>query len=58
MSLDNYEAVYDFYLGHRQSRPVARAAYALLAARYRPGCAAQGTSAIVSANSCGAGRPC
>lgn len=36
MSLDNYEAVYDFYLGHRQSRPVARAAYALLAARYRP----------------------
>ncbi|MBC2588695.1 MULTISPECIES: 1-acyl-sn-glycerol-3-phosphate acyltransferase [Rhodococcus] len=36
VALDNYEAVYDFYLEHRQSRPVARAAYALLAARYRP----------------------
>ncbi|MET8651759.1 lysophospholipid acyltransferase family protein [Nocardia aurea] len=34
--LDNADAVYDFYLDHRQNRWKALAAYALLGRRYRP----------------------
>jgi 1-acyl-sn-glycerol-3-phosphate acyltransferase len=36
VTLENYDAVYEFYSGHRQPRVLARAAYAMLAARYRP----------------------
>jgi 1-acyl-sn-glycerol-3-phosphate acyltransferase len=34
--LDNQKAVYDYYLGHRQNRLKAKAAYAILARRYQP----------------------
>jgi 1-acyl-sn-glycerol-3-phosphate acyltransferase len=34
--LENHEAVYDFYLSHRQNRLKAKAAYAILARRYQP----------------------
>ncbi|MFD6674995.1 lysophospholipid acyltransferase family protein [Rhodococcus zopfii] len=36
VTLANYDAVYDFYRDHQQPRLLARAAYAMLAARYRP----------------------
>lgn len=36
VTLANYDAVYDFYRDHQQPRSIARAAYAMLAARYRP----------------------
>lgn len=36
VELDNSEAVYDFYLQHRQNRLKAKASYAILARRYRP----------------------
>lgn len=34
--LDNSDAVYDYYLAHQQNRLKAKAAYAILARRYRP----------------------
>lgn len=34
--LENSDAVYDYYLGHMQNRMLAKAAYAALAAKYRP----------------------
>ena len=36
VTLANADAVYDFYRDHRQPRLLALAAYAMLAARYRP----------------------
>src|SRR5690606_1217222 len=36
VSLDNCDAVYDYYRDHRQRRLTALAAYALLARRFRP----------------------
>ncbi|NLU84141.1 lysophospholipid acyltransferase family protein [Rhodococcus sp. HNM0569] len=36
VTLDNQDAVYDFYAVHRQNVPLARAAYALLGRRFRP----------------------
>ncbi len=36
VSLENYRAVYDFYLRHQQNRHVTRLAYAALARRFKP----------------------
>lgn len=36
VSLDNYEAVYEYYRSHQQNRFVAKLAYAALALKYRP----------------------
>lgn len=36
VTLENSDEVYDFYLAHRQNRLLAKAAYAALAARFRP----------------------
>ncbi|CRK50684.1 conserved hypothetical protein [Rhodococcus sp. RD6.2] len=36
VTLENSDAVYDYYLGHRQNRLLAKAAYATLAAKFRP----------------------
>ncbi|TSE00283.1 1-acyl-sn-glycerol-3-phosphate acyltransferase [Skermania sp. ID1734] len=36
VSLENAEAVYDYYLEHKQNRLLAMSAYALLARRYQP----------------------
>ncbi|PTR31274.1 acyltransferase-like protein [Rhodococcus sp. OK519] len=36
VTLENYETVYRFYLDHQQNRFLASAAYAALAARFRP----------------------
>lgn len=36
VTLENSDAVYDFYLGHQQNRLLAKAAYATLAAKFRP----------------------
>ncbi|MFE3289552.1 lysophospholipid acyltransferase family protein [Rhodococcus sp. NPDC059234] len=36
VTLENSDAVYDYYLGHQQNRLLAKAAYATLAARFRP----------------------
>ncbi|GAA4482573.1 hypothetical protein GCM10023094_32760 [Rhodococcus olei] len=36
VTLENSDAVYDFYLRHQQNRLLAKAAYATLAAKFRP----------------------
>jgi 1-acyl-sn-glycerol-3-phosphate acyltransferase len=36
VTLDNSDAVYDFYLAHQQNRRMARVAYQVLARRFRP----------------------
>lgn len=36
VSLDNYEAVYEYYRSHQQNRFVAKLAYAALALKYLP----------------------
>ncbi|MGW6694218.1 lysophospholipid acyltransferase family protein [Rhodococcus sp. NPDC054953] len=36
VTLENSDVVYDFYLAHRQNRLLAKAAYATLAAKFRP----------------------
>ncbi|EME16648.1 lysophospholipid acyltransferase family protein [Rhodococcus triatomae] len=36
VTLENSDAVYEYYLGHRQNRLLAKAAYATLAAKFRP----------------------
>ncbi|MGW0040281.1 lysophospholipid acyltransferase family protein [Rhodococcus sp. NPDC003348] len=36
VTLENSDAVYDFYLAHQQNRLLAKAAYATLAAKFRP----------------------
>lgn len=50
VSLDNYEAVYEYYRGHQQNRFVAKLAYAALALKYRPRIAyAPGAEAALAA---------